>query len=80
MFEDLASDRRLVRTWPARLQPWLHKRWKAQAARFLRVLPPDAGPVVGISLLGIASLVVFLFACRCWKNDLLYKIKGQEGG
>lgn len=52
----------------------------AGGTRQLRALPPGAWQVAGISLLGIAFLVIFLFACRCWKIDRLCQIERQEGG
>jgi hypothetical protein len=37
--------------------------------RLLRALPPGAWQAAGFSFLGLAFLVLFLFACRCWKTD-----------
>jgi hypothetical protein len=35
----------------------------------LRALPPGGWQAVGLSSFGVAFLVLFLFACRCWKID-----------
>ncbi len=41
--------------------------------KLLRALPAGPWQVAGISFFGVAFLFVFLFACRCWKNDHLCK-------
>jgi hypothetical protein len=43
----------------------------------LRALPPGAWQTLGAGFLGIAFLLVFFFACRCWKIDQLSKIKRE---
>jgi hypothetical protein len=43
----------------------------------LRALPPGIWQTLGASFLGIAFLLVFLFACRCWKIDQFSKIKRE---
>jgi cytochrome c553 len=41
----------------------------AGGMRLLRSLPPGAWQVAGLSFFGVAFLILFLFACRCWKTD-----------
>jgi hypothetical protein len=52
----------------------------AGGPRFLRGLPSGPWQAAGAALLGIAFLVVFLFACRCWQIDRVGRLNGQEGG
>lgn len=45
--------------------------------RMLRALPAGAWQAAGFSSLGIAFLLLFLFACRCWKADRYANIKPE---
>jgi hypothetical protein len=45
--------------------------------RPLRALPAGPWQVAGISVFGVGFLMVFLFTCRCWKNDHLCKRNGK---
>ena len=49
----------------------------AGRTRLLRTLPPGAWQLAGLSSLGVAFLVLFLFACRCWKADHYANIKPE---
>jgi hypothetical protein len=49
----------------------------ASRMRLLRAFPSGAWQVVGFSFLGGAFLVLFLFACRCWKTDRYANIKRE---
>lgn len=46
------------------------------STKLLRSLPSGIWQAAGISFLGIAFLVVFLFTCKCWKIDHSGGIKG----
>ncbi|RPI83399.1 MAG: hypothetical protein EHM41_16030 [Chloroflexi bacterium] len=46
------------------------------STKLLRSLPSGIWQAAGISFLGIASLIVFLFTCKCWKIDHSSGIKG----
>jgi cytochrome c553 len=50
---------------------------RAGKTRVLRAFPPGAWQVAGLSLLGVAFLVLFLFACRCWKADQYADLKRE---
>lgn len=49
----------------------------AGRTRLLRVFPAGVGQVAGFSFLGSAFLVLFLFACRCWKADRYANIQHE---
>lgn len=51
----------------------------AGGRRLLRAFPPGAGQLAGLSLLGTAFLVLFLFTCRCWKSDRYASSQGRRG-
>jgi cytochrome c553 len=43
----------------------------------LRALPSGIWQTLGASFLGIAFLLIFIFACRCWKIDQISKLKRE---
>jgi hypothetical protein len=45
--------------------------------RLLRALPPGGWQAVGFIFWGIVFLVLFLYACRCWKTDRWARLMGN---